>query len=200
MSKRSMMLTAVAAAGLVAGSIAGVTAQSEPSEDVTPEPAAESTAPSSELAMLLAPPDVDGVEWAEISVRSGAEIEADTDEREQAEWSALLDGTGATYERASQLNAEPMDPETGEAIGIYSAIRIADADESQLREALLGVLRASDEAETFVFEEAEIGGKDVTVVTLDTDDQQATVYVSGDTAHLLDLPEEQLALVLASLP
>ncbi len=126
-------------------------------------------------------------------------IQAEADERTQAEFDALLEGTGASYEQASQLFAQAVDPESDEVVGAYSAIRIVDADETLLRETVLGVLRMGDEDDALLFEESEIGGKAVTLITAG-DDQRAIVYVVGDTVHLMDMPDEALDLVLASLP
>lgn len=196
MRKIQAMVVSVA---LLAGSTVGATAQSEPSADPTAEPAPGSTTPAVESTAMGAPPESDGLQWTDISELLGSEIEATATERSLGEWGALLDATGATFEQATQLNARAVDSETDETIGIYSAIRIAGAQEDQLRDAMLGVLREGPDSEEFLFEEAQIGGKDVTVVIRDTD-ERAIVYVNGDTAYLLDLPDERLAEVLGRLP
>ncbi len=73
MSKLRMMWMAVMTTGLTIGLATGVVAQAEPSATPTAEPAAGTVAPSLEPATLLAPPEVEGLDWGETSVRSGAE-------------------------------------------------------------------------------------------------------------------------------
>jgi hypothetical protein len=195
-TSRSWVIAAVI--GLLSILPAASVAQSEAVAEPSPA-AVESAAPTVEVAGLQPPPDTEGVGWTDVSVLDGAEIEATSNEGTLAQWEALLAGTGATYEEAGQLNAQAVDPQSGEPIGMYSAIRIAGADEGMLREAMLGVFREGLDPEEYTFEESEVGGKAVTVIARAAD-EQAAVYVHGDTAHLVDLPDAQLATVLAALP
>jgi hypothetical protein len=184
----------VTTAALLGGLAGGAAAQSDPSA----EPAVETSPASMEPAPLMAPPEVEGIDWDYISVRGGAEIEADEEGRDYSEWVVLLEGTGASYERTSQLNAAALDPETGDSIGGYSEIRIVDADEGLLRAAFLDVFRLAPGGDEYVIDEAEISGKAVVVITGDVD-QEVTAWVSGDTVHMTDLSGEKLEALLAAL-
>ena len=196
MRRIQVMVVSVA---LMAGSTVGAAAQSGSDADPTAEPAPGSATPAVESTAMATPPESEGLQWTDIAELLGSEIEATATERSLGEWGALLDATGATFEQTSQLNARAVDSETEETIGMYSAIRIAGAQEVQLQDAMLGVLRGGPDSEEFLFEEAQIGGKDVTVVTRESD-ERAIVYVNGDTAYLLDLPDARLAEVLGLLP
>lgn len=184
--------------GLLGIMPAASAAQSE--ETAEPSPAAvASAAPAVEATGFQPPPEAEDVGWTDVSVLDGAEIEATSNEGTLAQWEALLAGTGSTYAEAGQLNAQAVDPQSGESIGMYSAIRVAGADEEMLREAMLGVFREGLDPEEYTFEEAEVGGKAVTLIGRAAD-ERAAVYVHGDTAHLIDLPDDQLATILAALP
>ncbi len=195
MRTTKLQVSAVIAAGLLAVSAVGVWAQSE--ADSSPE-ASASMAPPPAVDPALGPPEVEGIDWDSINMRTGTEIAAGADEQTLSELDALLTPLGGAYDQFTQLNALATDPETG-IIGSYSVIRVAGADEGSLEETLLGLLREASNADEFAFEETQIGGRDVTLIR-ESPESQGVLVVIGDAAYALELPPESMAAVVEALP
>jgi arginase len=193
MKKARTAAVAILSAGLLAGSILGVAAQSE--SEAADEDAA-SAAPSPAAESSSEPPPVEGIVWDVVGVTTGAEIEAESSD--QPEWDTLLEATGGTYDQLSQLNAYATDAETAADIGTYSAIRVAGADEEAMRQAFLDLFGQADDPD-LLFQEAQIGGRDV-MIMIDTPENQGVFVVIGDTAYALELPPERMAAVVEALP
>ena len=151
-----------------------------------------------EAAMLAAPPAVNDVSWSASIERSGAEIEAAGNADEMAVWQGLIDATDATFEQLHTLNASATNADE-EVIGSYSAMRVAGTDTALFEPVALAWMRSVFGLEDEPSEQVSLGGKHVTVLSANGQ-TIGYVYVSGDTAYALALPEDVLAAVLASLP
>ena len=195
MRTTKLMAIAVIVACLLSVSAVGVWAESEASS--SPE-ASASIAPSAGFDPSLGPPEVEGISWDRIDVRTGEEIAAGADEQTLSELDALMAATGGSYDRFIQLFASAADPETG-VIGSYSVISVAGADTGSLEQALLGLLREASNADEFAFEETQIGGRDVTLMR-ESPESQGVLVVIGDAAYALELPPEHMAAVVEALP
>jgi len=186
---------AVIAAGLLAVLAVAVGAQSEAASSLEASP---SIAPPPAVDPSLGPPEVEGIIWDRIDMRTGTEMAADADEQTLSELDALLAAIGGGYDQFIQLNASATDPETG-VIGSYSVIRVVGADAGSLEQALLGLLREASNADEFVFEETQIGGRDATLIR-ESPERQGVLVVIGDAAYALEFPPERMAAVVEALP
>ena len=198
MKARATSVIAIVAV-LLGVSAVGVAGQSEAEAEPTMEVAADGAAPSPAVDVSLESPAVEGILWESQGLRTADEIEAEAGEETMSEWDALLERTGATYAQISQLNALATDPETGATIGSLSAIRVAGVEESLLEQTFLELLGEATNAEDLLFEEAQLGGKAVTIM-IDSPENQGVLVVAGDTAYAIELPPEWIAAVVEALP
>jgi hypothetical protein len=138
----------------------------------------------------------EGLEW-DIFRCEGSEILDDGNDTETSQWAPLGEAVGGGFEQVSTLTSVVQDPATGEQVGTYTAIRVAGVDETDLGPAVLVWLRQAVGSDEFAVEEIEVGGKQVMAIAI-SPELRSLVYVSPDTAYLVDLPDA--ASLLEKLP
>jgi hypothetical protein len=153
---------------------------------------AAATEPPSEAMAIAAPelPSVEGVSWRNEWVGGGADL------ADPASMEPLLERLETDLSSLVVLtaNAESTD---GERLGGYTAIRVDGVAPAELEDAVrgwFGGLLGVDAPDTVT-----IGGKDVARLDIGPD-QSVLIYVSGDTAVLLDVGEPHVGRILEALP
>jgi len=149
-------------------------------------------------------PKLEGLAWYRSLDLSGPEIESTREPEEVAQWSAMLENAGASFDQLEYTYDAAFDPATLPQIGGLATFRIEGVDTDVVREAVVtdivsqftgaegGAPQTSDEV---------VGGKDVVVIDLPegTGMENAYVYTAGDTAYVFLMVEDLAALGLAQL-
>ena len=158
------------------------------------EPAGDAT------GAALEPPAVEGITWRTMRTLAGVELDSDLEAENVLRelWDLLLTETGASFEAATMIEAVPIDAASEERLGSsYLMLSIAGADATTLTPVLEEWLAGQQEG--FSFSTANVGGKDVTEVSLEGE-PQGYIYAEGDTLHVLSLTGDATARVLEALP
>jgi hypothetical protein len=139
-------------------------------------------------------PDVAGIEWGRVSVEDLAEADAD----QLATWQPLLDTIGADAAQLVVVTANLADADSGDRLGTYSAIHVRGAEAVELRSATVDWMRAAS-GEDLGLEAIMLGGKAAEAVTVGGN-PVGYLYVAGDTAYGLAVPEDVAARIVEALP
>ena len=149
-------------------------------------------------------PQIEGLGWYRSLELTGPQIESTRDEDEVAQWTAMLEGAGATFDQLEYTYQAAFDPSALPQIGGLATFRIDGVDTTVLREAVIGDIVAQFTIDGGVpaTREATIGDKDVAVISLPeaVGIDEAIVYASGEVAYVFLMEEDLAALGLAQLP
>jgi hypothetical protein len=166
-------------------------AQSDPAEEPTPAP--------------ITLPELDSLAWYRSIDLSGPQIASEADEVEVGQWTALVEGAGASLAELEYAYQAAFDPSLLPDLGGIATVRVAGADTDGLRAAVVDdivnqVVSLGDEPPEP--QAATIGGKDVIVVELPdaAGFADAIVYASGDVAYVVLLAEDLAEQALQQLP
>jgi hypothetical protein len=150
-------------------------------------------------------PEFEGLAWHRSIDLTGPEMESELSPDEVADWGVMLDNADASFDQLEYTYQAVFDPSQLPDLGGLATVRVAGADEAVVLAAV--VQDIIDQvvglgADTPTTSEATISERQVTVVDLpeSVGVADATVYVSGDTAYVLLLPEPLVADALAQLP
>jgi hypothetical protein len=145
------------------------------------------------------PPEVAGIDWPRSPDVVSAEQLIEADEQQALIWQPLLDAAGVDATQLFTINANARDAESGDIVGNYAAIQLVGIDEERLRSALIDWLRTQSADDEVVTEDITLGGKDVTRLSVGGE-LRGYLYLIGDTAHALTMPDDAVARVLEALP
>jgi len=150
-------------------------------------------------------PQIEGLGWYRSIDLTGPEIQDVRDAEEVAQWAAMLESAGATFDQLEYTYDAAFDPSTLPQIGGLATFRIDGVDPTVVREAVVGDIVAQFtglEDDAPATRETTIGDKDVTVISLPeaVGVEDAIVYVSGDIAYVFLMDEDFATLGLAQLP
>jgi hypothetical protein len=150
-------------------------------------------------------PELEGLAWYRSIDLSGEDMQATLSEEEIAEWSVMVDATGATFDQLEYTYQTAFDPTTLPGLGDLATIRITGADTDELRAAVVADITAQMVGlgeETPASVASSIADKDVVIVSLpeSVTPEDAIVYAEGDVAYVLVMEEDLAALALAQLP
>jgi hypothetical protein len=171
--------------------LAGLGDESSPTEP-SPDDSRSADVPGLEL------PALEGFEWRGDIEAYGAGISDLEDAGMNLPFEVLLEALGADIERLGFRTATIRDSATGEDVGNYLAVRVAGADTAELEPAALTWLASLLGTTEVSAEPVSIGDREVLTITLSAD-EQAYVYVDGDSVHLLSMPEAVAASMLEAL-
>ncbi|MEX1344830.1 MAG: hypothetical protein AB1Z63_09185 [Candidatus Limnocylindrales bacterium] len=152
--------------------------------------AAATEPPSAATVTMLDLPTVDGISWSGEWMGGGADLS------DPSSVEPLLQALGAEMASLTVLTARAESTEDGSSLGSITAMRVDGADEAALEGAVdtwFAGLFGVDGLET-----ASLGGKDV--ATIDIEGQSLLVYVTGDTAVVLDFAGPSAERLLEALP
>lgn len=147
---------------------------------------------------LVPPPEVEGITWGRSQVVNGEEL-MESDEQQQGIWQPLLDAVGLDAAQLFTMDVTAIDAQTEERLGTYSAIQLVGTETDRLRSAIVDWVRSSSGDAGLTTNDVALGGKDVVLLTFSAGNT-GYLYVAGDTAHALTIPEAAAATVLEALP
>lgn len=144
-------------------------------------------------------PEANGIEWGSVrDPRSLADLIAG-DEAQAAIWQSLVEASGVEAERIVLHEVTALDPDSGERLGTYSTLRFEGGEGVGLRSVIVEWFRTINGGEDVTTTDLDLGGKDIVELEVGGE-SRGYLFVAGDTAHAITMPEEAAARLLEALP